>query len=66
MNDYKYMVIRKVREEPLLWDPLHSDYEDNDQRQQAWAKIDADLQPPREGMSLERTLIYIGQIHSHF
>lgn len=50
MDEYKYMVIEKIREMPLLWNPLHDDYKDKDQRQQAWAKLDQDIQPPNQGM----------------
>ncbi|XP_071506651.1 monocarboxylate transporter 12-like [Diadema antillarum] len=48
MDDYRYTVIEKVREMPLLWDPQHVDYKSKDQRQQAWDKLESDIQPPNE------------------
>ena len=50
MDDYKYAVIEKVRQMPLLWDPEHVDYKNKDQRQQAWDKLESDMQPPNKGM----------------
>ena len=48
MDDYKYTVIEKVREIPLLWDPQHVDYKNKDQRQQAWDKLESDMTTPNE------------------
>lgn len=50
MDDYKYAVIEKVGQMPLLWDSEHVDYKNKDQRQQAWDKLESDMQPPNKGM----------------
>ena len=50
MDDFKYMVIEKVREMSLLWDPEHVDYKNKDQRQHAWEKLESDVKPPNKGM----------------
>ena len=51
MDDFKCMVIEKVREMPLLWDQEHADYKNKDQRRQAWEKLESNMKPLNKGMS---------------
>ncbi|XP_054763899.2 uncharacterized protein LOC129270560 [Lytechinus pictus] len=55
MDDYKYTVIEKVRQMPLLWDPEHFDYKNKDQRQLAWDKLESDMKPPNKGVTVKQT-----------
>ncbi|KAK3795179.1 hypothetical protein RRG08_056242 [Elysia crispata] len=40
MDDYKKNVIEMVREHIFLWNPVHRDYKNKEQRKQAWEDID--------------------------
>ncbi|KAK3793644.1 hypothetical protein RRG08_001358, partial [Elysia crispata] len=46
MDDYKKNVIEMVREHIFLWNPVHRDYKNKEQRKQAWEDIDKKIQPP--------------------
>ena len=46
MDDYKKDVIEMARDHILLWNPVHRDYKNKEQRKQVWEHIVTKIRPP--------------------